>query len=207
MSDLQCAARLLLVRHGEAEYETEGLSDAGGSLSLTGRKQARELADTLADARVSMIYCSGLARAVQTAEIIAARLGAVVRVRDNLREWSVGEYAGQPYVEGMYDDVLGAWGAGDHDARIPGGESSNEIRDRIAAELEAIVDLHRGETVLVVTHGGAIRVAVPQLAANVPDSYGTTHEVDHCAVIEADADADGWVLRSWGGVPIGSGSG
>jgi 2,3-bisphosphoglycerate-dependent phosphoglycerate mutase len=202
VSDLQCAARLLIARHGEAEYDTELLSDAGGSLSLTGRKQARELADSLGDARVSVIYCSGMARAVQTAEIVAARLGVVVRVRDSLREWSVGEYAGQEYVEGMYDDVLVAWDAGDHDARVPGGESGNEIRQRVATELEAIVDLHRGETVLVVTHGGAIRVAVPQLVLNVPDSYGTAHELENCAVVEVDADNDGWVLRSWAGQPV-----
>jgi 2,3-bisphosphoglycerate-dependent phosphoglycerate mutase len=202
VSDLQCAARLLIARHGEAEYDTELLSDSGGSLSLTGRKQAGELADSLGDAHVSVIYCSGMARAVQTAEIVAARLGVVVRVRDSLREWSVGEYAGQEYVEGMYDDVLVAWDAGDHDARVPGGESGNEIRQRVATELEAIVDLHRGETVLVVTHGGAIRVAVPQLVLNVPDSYGTAHELENCAVVEVDADNDGWVLRSWAGQPV-----
>ena len=201
MSDLQCAARLLISRHGEAEYESPLISDAGGSLSLTGRQQARDLADSLADARVAAIYCSGMARAVQTAEIVAARLGVVVKVRDNLRELSMGEFAGQEYVEGIYDDVLVAWDAGDHDARVPGGESGNEIRQRMAEELEAIVDLHRGETVLVVSHGGAIRVAIPQLASNVPDSFGTAHEVDHCALIEVDADADGWVLRSWGGEP------
>jgi 2,3-bisphosphoglycerate-dependent phosphoglycerate mutase len=114
----------------------------------------------------------------------------------------VGEYAGQEYVEGMYDDVLVAWDAGDHDARVPGGESGNEIRQRVATELEAIVDLHRGETVLVVTHGGAIRVAVPQLVLNVPDSYGTAHELENCAVVEVDADNDGWVLRSWAGQPV-----
>ncbi len=202
MSDLQCAARLLIARHGEAEYDTELLSDAGGSLSLTGRKQARDLADSLQDARVSVIYCSGMARAVQTAEIVAAQLGVVVRVRDSLREWSVGEYAGQEYVEGMYDDVLVAWDDGDHDARVPGGESGNEIRQRVCEELEAIVDLHRGETILVVSHGGAIRVAVPRLVRNVPDNYGTAHEVENCAVVEVDADNDGWVLRSWAGTSL-----
>lgn len=201
MSDLQCAATLLIARHGEAEYESELLSNAGGSLSLTGRKQAEALADSLRGARVSVIYCSGLARAVQTAEIVAARLGVVVRVRDALREWSVGEYAGLAYVDGMYDDVLLAWDSGDHDARVPGGESANEIRQRMAVELEAIVDLHRGETVLVVSHGGAVRVAVPQLVSNVPDGYGTSHELGNCAVVEVAADADGWMLRSWAGEP------
>lgn len=202
MSDLQCAARLLIARHGEAEYETEFLSDSGGSLSLAGRKQARELGESLVGAGVSIIYCSGMARAVQTAEIVAARLGVVVRVRDELHEWWVGDYAGQRFVEGMYDDVLIAWGAGDHDARIPGGESGHEIRERMAAELGEVVDLHRGETVLVVSHGGAIRVAVPQLVSNVPDAFGSTHELENCEVVEVHADADGWVMRSWAGEPV-----
>lgn len=180
MSDLQCAARLLIARHGEAEYESPLRSDAGGSLSLTGRKQAEGLAASLANARVSAIYCSGLVRAVQTAEIVAARLGVVVRVRDQLRERD----------------------ADDHDARLADGESADEIRQRMAEELEAIVDLHRGETVLVISHGGAIRVAVPHLAANLADNFGTVHEVDNCAVVEMDADADAWVVRSWAGEPV-----
>jgi hypothetical protein len=47
MSSLQCAARLFVARHGEAEYETEFCSDHGGSLTALGRRQARELADRL----------------------------------------------------------------------------------------------------------------------------------------------------------------
>ena len=161
MSDLQCAARLLLARDGEAQIDT-GSSESGGSLSLTGREQAAALAESLEDARVAVIYCSSRAPAVQTAEIVAARLGVVVRVRDSLRELSA-------------EDELGA-----------------------------VVDLHRGESVLVVTDGDAIRRGVPRLARNLPDSYGNAHEVDQCAVVEVDADADGWVVRSWGGDPVWS---
>jgi probable phosphoglycerate mutase len=202
MSDLHCAARLLIARHAEAEYDSALLSDSGGSLSVAGRKQAEALADSLRDSNVAMVYTSGLARAVQTAEIVAARLGAMVRVRDALHEWLVGDYAGRPFVEGMYDDVLIAWGAGDHEARIPGGESGREIRERVAGELATMADLHRGETILVVSHGGAIRVSVPQLVHNVPDGFGVDHALDPCDVVEVHADADGWVLRSWAGTPV-----
>ena len=164
MSDLQCAARLVIARDGEAESDTPLLVDAGGGLSLTGRKQASALAESLVDARVSAIYCSGAARAVHTAEIVAARLGVVVRVRDRICEWSEGH---------------------DH------------------AGLGEIVDLHRGETVLVVADGGSIGAAIPQLATNVPDNYGSEHEIGHCSVVEVDADADGWLVRSWAGEPVG----
>jgi 2,3-bisphosphoglycerate-dependent phosphoglycerate mutase len=92
MSDLQCAARLLIARHGEAETEPSG---DGSGLSLAGRKQAAELAESLRDARVSLIYCGARARSVQTAEIVAARLGVAVRVRDRLQESGGDRAAGE----------------------------------------------------------------------------------------------------------------
>src|SRR4051812_23498036 len=67
MSDLQCAATLLLA--SPAEQET---SRPAGE-TLTERSVA--LAGSLASARVAAVYCSGAAEAVQTAGIVAARLG------------------------------------------------------------------------------------------------------------------------------------
>ena len=49
-----------------------------------------------------------------------------------------------------------AWVAGDVEARAPGSESAVEIAARVRAVLDDIADQHRGEAVLVVTHGGAI---------------------------------------------------
>jgi probable phosphoglycerate mutase len=198
MSDLQCAATLLIVRHAEAEYDDELLSDSGGSLSLRGREQARALADSLADERVAMVYSSGMSRAVQTAEIVAARLGVVVRVRDDLREWSVGEYAGQPAVHGMFEETFSAWQRGDLAARIPGGESGQEVLDRMSGELDGIADLHRGETVLVVSHGGVVAFAVPHLADNVGGDYATGRMLEHCGLVRVLADADGFIVHRWG---------
>ena len=81
MGDLQCAARVFVARHGEADYESELLSDAGGSLSALGREQALALADSLAGQRIAHVYVSTMSRAVQTGEIVAARLGVGVTVR------------------------------------------------------------------------------------------------------------------------------
>src|SRR6478609_3419986 len=94
MSSLQCAARILVARHGEAEYETELCGDDGGSLTALGRAQARELADLLSGERIARVWTSSLSRAVQTAEIVAASLGVDVVVREGLREYGVGSLAG-----------------------------------------------------------------------------------------------------------------
>ena len=199
MSDLHCAATLLIARHCEAEYATERLSDAGGSLTVRGREQARRLARSLRDARVAMVYTSDMARAVQTGEIVAAELGVLVRVRAGLREWSVGEYAGRPHVAGMFDETFHGWLQGAHDVEVPGGESGRSVLERMSSELQAVADEHRGETVLVVSHGGVISFAVPALAGNVPADYALGRSLGHGEVVEAAVDGDGWVVRSWAG--------
>ena len=86
MSDLQCPARVFLARHGEAEYETELLMDHGGSLTTTGRAQARELGEKLRSERIAHVYSSTMSRAVQTAELAAGVLGVEVTVREGLVE-------------------------------------------------------------------------------------------------------------------------
>lgn len=83
MSDLQCAATLLITRPG----------DAALGLTPRGRKEARRLAESLRSARLATVYCSDAARAVQTAEIVAAALGLSVDVREALRPRSAGESA------------------------------------------------------------------------------------------------------------------
>lgn len=166
MSDLQCPTRVFLARHGEADYETDLVTDDGGSLSPAGRRQARELGERLRGERIARVWCSPLSRAVQTAEIAAGVLGVDVVVREGLREYGVGALAGTAADEGAeLGPVFGAWVAGDDAATIPGGEGVAGIAARVAAVLDEVRDAHRGEGVLVVSHGGAIMTTVPVLIA------------------------------------------
>jgi 2,3-bisphosphoglycerate-dependent phosphoglycerate mutase len=151
MSDLFCAATLLLA--GTTEVDPDPAASTG-SLSVKGRDQARELGRSLRDARLAMVYCSAAPPAVQTAEIVAAELGLMVRVRDDL-----------------------------------------------PAELDTMVDLHRGETVLVVGHGDTLVTALPHLVSNLPPDFSPTRPLEPGELVEVAADADGWVVRSWGGQP------
>jgi 2,3-bisphosphoglycerate-dependent phosphoglycerate mutase len=174
MSHLQCAATIVLARHGDAEYDVDAWPDAGGSLTQLGRTQARELAESLRDRRIATVWCSDLARAVQTAEIAAAILGVGVRVRSQLREFTVG----RP------------------------DETADELFARVAGELQSLADQIRGETALVISHGGAIEYTVPRLASNVGSEFDPGEPFGNCATCELAADADGWVLRQWQGVPV-----
>jgi probable phosphoglycerate mutase len=194
MSDLQCATTLVLARHGAADYELDVWADAGGSLSRDGRTQAADLAARLAGRKIAHVYTSTLARAVQTGEIVAGRLGVAVTTHDGLREFGCGELAGTPMTTDPFREPYGRWLAGDLDLRIPGAESGHELVDRMRTTLTEVADLHRGETVLVVSHGGLLRLTLPLLArlgAAVPSQLG------NCATVEIAIDADDWVVLSW----------
>ena len=201
MTDLQCAARVFVARHGEALYESELLSDAGGWLSPLGRQQAKDLAATLASERISRVWVSDMARAVQTAEIVAGILGVDVVVRKGLREFGVGDAAGTTGDPDPFAATFASWLAGDHMARIPGGESGEEVVARCTAVLDEVADEHRGESALVISHGGVMCMVLPVLAANLPATHGHEKPMPNCGVVAMEADADGWVCRRWADTP------
>jgi broad specificity phosphatase PhoE len=194
MSSLQCASTVLVARHAEAEYETSEWDDEGGSLSLLGRRQAAQLGEALAGRRVAHVWTSTLARAVQTAEIVAARLGIGVTTRRGLREFSSGDLAGTTRDMDPFLDTYRSWLGGDLDVRLPGGETGREVVDRFAAVLREVADAHPGETVLVVSHGGAIGLGVPALARLEAEP----RRLGNCDTVELLADADAWVCTRWG---------
>ena len=171
MSDLQCAATVLLLRHGEAEEGAPPLADAGGILTDRGRHQTRVLAGQLRERRVAVVYSSPVAPAVQTAEIAADLLGVAVRVREDLREPAA-------------------------------GESGHQVVARVRADLETVSDLHRGETVLLVSQGGVVPATVADLAQNLRRRPAPGRTLGPCALVEAAVDADGWCVRSWAGAPV-----
>ena len=202
MTDLQCAARVFVARHGEAAYESELLSDAGGWLTTLGRDQARALAESLTGERIARIWTSDMARAVQTGEIAAARLDVDLVVRTGLREFGVGDAFGTTGVPDPFAATFAAWLDGDLSARIPGGESGTDVVDRYRVVLDEIADEHRGESVLVISHGGVMCMALSVLARNLSVSHSRDLPMPHGGVVAIEGDDDGWVARSWDGTPV-----
>jgi broad specificity phosphatase PhoE len=192
VSDVHCPARLILARHGEAAYETDTMTDFGGSLTALGRAQARELGERLAGERVAGVVCSELARAVQTAEIAAAVLGLPVEVRAGLQEFAVGDFLGRAWDPLVFDPMIAGWLAGDLTRAVPGGESGEQVSGRALAVLDDVADRYRGETVLAVTHGGVILSLMGRLAPGSPSAPADAYDVPNCSTYLLERDADGW---------------
>jgi broad specificity phosphatase PhoE len=148
---------LILARHGETDWNRDGRfqGHADPPLNDDGREQARRLAAMLADERIDAIYSSDLRRAHETAEIVAAHNDLDVVVDPDLRERDVGEWSGltMPEIEERYPDELRRF----RDEGVSVGESREALANRVVAAVRRIAAAHPGGTVLIVTHGGALR--------------------------------------------------
>ncbi len=191
MSDLHCPARFVVARHGEAEYESPEMNATGGSLTDLGRSQARDLGERLRSERIAVVACSELSRAVQTAEIAAGVLGLPVRVRERLHEFPAGDFLGHPYDHTFFNPLVTGWLAGDLDAGVPGGETGRQTAGRVLGVLDDLADQYRGETVLVVTHGGVITALWGLVAPSSP-SAPRADGVANTSTYVFERDADGW---------------
>lgn len=151
---------LLLARHGETDWNAERRwqGHADPSLNEVGRRQAGELAERLAGNGIEVIVSSDLARAAETAAIVAARLQLDVRKERDLREIDVGSWSGLTLdeVAERFPTGFARWRGGEigHD-----GESREQLSRRVVAALLRVGADHAGRSVLVVTHGGVIRAA------------------------------------------------
>lgn len=194
---LHCPSTLIVARHGEAEYphHVDLVSDEGGRLTARGREQAAGLAASLTDRRVAIVYTSTRARAVETGGIAARALGVAARELAGLEEFSVGDLAGARFDDPRLTSTYAGWLAGELAHRIPGAESGQELVARFRDALNTIADLHRGETVLVISHGGVMSLGLPQVALGGP--AGPPSPLANCAQVELSAGDDGWRLGPW----------
>jgi 2,3-bisphosphoglycerate-dependent phosphoglycerate mutase len=192
VSDLHCPARIVVARHGQTEYETPEMNASGGSLTPLGREQARALGERMRPERVAAVVSSELSRAVQTAEIAAAVLGLPVRVREGLQEFPAGDFLGRPFDAEFFDPIFSSWLAGDLSPGVPGGETGEQTVGRVMAVLDDLADQFRGETVLVVSHGGVILGLWGRIAPGSPLAPADADDVPNGSSYVFERDADGW---------------
>jgi probable phosphoglycerate mutase len=185
---------ILLARHGETDWNSERRwqGHADRPLNEVGREQARELAETLTDRAIDVVYSSDLLRAHETALIVGERLGLPVSVDAGLREVDVGDWSGRVHseIEGLDPDGYRRWREGGKG--WAGGESYEEMGERVVAAVLRLAARHPGETVLIVTHGGSIR-ACRATAAGLDYAASRVSAIDsmaNCEVAELHV-ADG----------------
>jgi len=153
--------KLILVRHGQTfwnrEMKYQGHSDI--VLDEEGLRQAELVGERLKQESVQAVYSSDLKRAMVTAEKIAAHHGLPVGIMPDLREIMFGEWEGYTFqfvyerwpqeADKLFTSAL--------EARIPGGETFEQVKERAQRAIDELTAKHQDQTVVVVCHGGIIR--------------------------------------------------
>ena len=156
--------RVYLVRHGATQMTAEDrFSGAiGAELSDEGRRQAARLGERLQDDGISAVYTSALARAMDTARIIAGACGVQPVVNDGLREISHGSWEGltRHEVEDRFPGEYAAWEEDPFTFAPDGAESGVAVLARALPAIRQIVTAHEGQSVLVVSHKATIRLVL-----------------------------------------------
>jgi broad specificity phosphatase PhoE len=153
-----------LARHGQTAYNAEGRFQGHLPVPLddTGRAQARELAEAVAAVEVRTLVTSPLARARETAGIVAARIGLEPEADARFTETDTGDWTGRSFAEIQAEDPEGfhRYEISDPTFRYPGGESFAEQSDRVQAALRDLRARTADLPALVVCHRGVIRLAL-----------------------------------------------
>jgi len=161
-----------IVRHGETEWNIKKIIQGQGDspLTLEGKNQARRLAEKFKNIKFDAIFSSDLLRARKTAEIVALEHNLIVKTKRLFRERQFGKFQGKKVTEfrkelkeflekrekmckkerfctKLHDDI----------------ESDEEMMSRFIRILKEIAVAYPGKKVLVVTHGGIMRVFLVHL--------------------------------------------
>jgi len=204
--------RLLLIRHGETEWNREGRIQgyhADSRLTENGETQARLLAQRLAGEDLFAVHCSDSGRARQTAAPLAAALKLDIVYDAALRERSYGRFEGWTYadLEREHPDAYGKFRSRDPAYAPPGGESGAQFRNRILAALERIAATAQGRRTAVITHGGVLGVAYRHITAASPDSK-RDYSLHNASINRILVSGGRWSLEHWGDVAhLAAGSG
>jgi ribonuclease H / adenosylcobalamin/alpha-ribazole phosphatase len=190
----------LLLRHGQTPMSVQkryaGLSDV--PLTEVGVQQAAAAGKRLASVGLTAIVTSPLARAVRTAEQVAAATGAPVEADEGFRETDFGAWDGLTFAEvrERWPAELTAWLA-DPAVAPPGGESLTDVSARVDSALRRVLAGHQGRTVLIVSHVTPIKTLVAAALLAPPLALYRMH-LDVAALCQVDWYADGpAVLRSF----------
>jgi len=129
---------------------------------------------------------------------------AVTRLVSSLRDRKVaGVYAAESSAAVRTAETAAA-ATGLHVHTVPGladagaDETDDDVLRRVAGEFQAIADLYRGETVLVVASRDLFADVLPRLAVNLAAGFARSGPLEPGQVAEVAVDADGVVIRDWG---------
>lgn len=167
--------RLLLVRHGETDWNRAGKFQGQIDVPLNdnGREQAQKAAEFLKDVKLDFAISSSMLRPKETAEIILQyHEGLQLELRDGLREISHGLWEGkfESEIEELYPGLLQEWKTNPENVQMPEGENLQQVWSRAIADWQEIVRSVSG-TGIVVAHDAINKALLCHLFGLEPQHF------------------------------------
>jgi broad specificity phosphatase PhoE/ribonuclease HI len=188
--------RFVVVRHGETTWGAQARFAGRKDVSLTprGRRQAAAVAGRIRLMAPAVVLTSPLQRCRNTAQAIAAEVGAPVVVDERLIDGVLGDWTGlrAAEIEERWPQTFASWRS-DPDAAPPGGESFSEIRQRVRPLMTDALSTYRGHTVVLVTHAAPSKMILTT-ALNVDPAVAYRIRVDTASLSGFTVEADGAVM-------------
>lgn len=188
--------RVLLVRHGQTDWNVDGRWQGSLPIALNavGFVQAKALGKDLAGRPIGAIYSSDLPRALQTAQEIGAVFNLTPQLDAQWREFNLGIFQGNTRSQIM-EQFPQEWAAFQQDYwdyAVPHGESRRAFQARVYAGLEAVVASANAQEVVVVSHGGAIKMLLLKLFPDTPELRD--FRIENTSVTIIEREGQGWRL-------------
>jgi probable phosphoglycerate mutase len=183
--------RIYLARHGQTDWNAErrmqGSTDT--HLNATGREQAAKLAARIKGLALDHVFCSRLSRSRETAEI--AHGSVPIDSLAGLNEQSVGRFQGLK-LDGSDSALTAEWQrrSQDPDDSLDGGESLNQLSERVGATVVTIRKRHHSGNILIVGHGNTNKMVLRALLGlTMEQAVGIQQANDELYLIEIDPGA------------------
>jgi broad specificity phosphatase PhoE len=149
-------ARFILIRHGQTDWNVIGRyqGQADPPLNQRGLEQARHLAQELESVQLDRLVSSPLLRALQTAQVIAEHLNIPLQTEPRLREIHQGDWQTRlrAEIEDLYPELFKAWETEPWQITPPGGESLQQVQERVFRAMDEILVRWPEQVVGIVAH-------------------------------------------------------
>lgn len=192
--------RIIAIRHGETAWnvDTRIQGQLDIPLNENGRWQARRLAAALEGETAAAVYTSDLARASETARFVAGVLGRQAVAHQGLRERAFGMFEGRTFAEidATWPEDAMRWRKRDTGFAPPGGESLEQLHDRVAATAHELAARHPGEQVVFVAHGGVLDILY-RIATRQDLQAPRTWQLGNAAINRLLWTPEGFSLVGW----------
>ena len=188
--------RLILVRHGETEWNQKRKMQGQTDIPLSGNgiSQAEKVAERLKNEKIDAIYSSPLQRAYQTASAIAEEHNLGVIKEKNLQEIGYGIFEGKCIDKLKTTDLWKEREKDKYNFKPPKGESYREATERAVNAVEKIIKDNHGKTILISSHSALIKSILIGLL-NLDTVSGSHMRLHNTSITEIKFEKDKPVLK------------